>query len=540
MDNNAYYYNNNGVGRSDTSSSSQTSRTQNSYNSDFTNDLNLALPVLDDMNHPPQHHAQYNAQPSPYGNNPNQYPPYQQQYGQPNQPSSSFFGARQPPPHNQYHSEPVPQSPYGSEYQPEQFDRFGDKGGPIPEADVITKAAAALASLKQFTHFDTEPVPKGMDPPLLRSPLFSADAIVFLNPYLVDAIGATLPEDAWEYISMPIQGTSSSVDVPNTPEYHIIKEGIRGYAILEVLTTERTYFKDLNVIHNTIRNLIIERNLLSRISITKIFAGMEELYQLHNTFLARLEEILSPDQWIAEESSLATIFLEFKEEMAKHYIVYINNYSAATKQLSQRRRITRECTKSEEIKHGLKDLLVRPMQRMTKYPLLIREIDKRTSTDHPDSANLKSALDSMNQLATTVNEKMSEMVKLISLFQAFDATLNCPPTLLNSNRRCIVNIDAFDRANKPIRLYLCSDLLMVVTHQTKVFAKAQQKYKFLRWLDLLEMKVEELTNDIVKITLNEDARMGSLTTPNSPRVTNSVLTVWIQDPVVAIYASILP
>ncbi|KAJ3199610.1 hypothetical protein HDU67_002675 [Dinochytrium kinnereticum] len=124
----------------------------------------------------------------------------------------------------------------------------------------------------------------------------------------------------------------------------------------------------------------------------------------------------------------------------------------------------------------------------------------------------------MSNLATTVNNKMAEMVKLISMFQAFDVTLNCPPTLLNSNRRCLISIDAFDRSNKPIHVFLCTDLVMVVTLQTKVFGKSQHKYKFLRWLDLLEMSVEELPNDIVRITLNEEPRMGSLTTPGSARV----------------------
>ncbi|KAJ3099829.1 hypothetical protein HDU96_010550 [Phlyctochytrium bullatum] len=404
------------------------------------------------------------------------------------------------------------------------------------ELDVIQKAAQALAKLG--THhgaFDTEPMPKAMDPPLLRSPLFSADPILFLNPHLTDAIGGVLPEDAWEYISIPIQSSSQSVDVPNTPEYHIIKEGHRGYAIYEVLTTERTYVKDLAIIHITVRKMLQERNIISNISMNKIFSGMEELYLLHGRFLQRLEEILSPEHWSSEDSSLATIFLDYRfnkvlwemqrEEMARYYIIYINNYSAATKQISHEetnnpefKKFLVDCQKSNEIKHGLKDLLVRPMQRMTKYPLLIREIHKHTSKEHPDGPNLKNALEAMSNLAATVNNKMAEMVKLISLFTAFDATLNCPPTLLSANRRCLISIDALDKANKPIHLFLCSDLLMVVTLQTKVFKQSQHKYKFLRWLDLLECAVEELQNDVVKITLSEEPRQGSLTTPGSARV----------------------
>ncbi|KAJ3112388.1 Protein T2 [Phlyctochytrium bullatum] len=396
----------------------------------------------------------------------------------------------------------------------------------LEEWETILRGAAAIDRIKAARKLPSEPVPKHMDHPLLRSPLFAADAIVYLQPVLVDAIGANLPEDAWEYLSVPIQGTSNSIDVKNTPEYHIIREGHRGYNILEVLTTERSYVKDLTLIHIKLRGLLQEKNIVQQISLNKIFAGMEELYTLHTKFLARLEEILSPEQWISEESTLATIFLQFKEDMSQIYILYINSYSAAKKQLSDEensnpdfKKFLAELQKTEEFRHSLKDLLVRPMQRMTKYPLLIREIDKRTPPEHPDAANLKSALEAMSDLASTVNNKMAEMVKVMALFEAFDATLNCPPTLLTSLRRCLISIDAQDRAGKQLHLFLCSDLLMVVSLQQKVFRRGDQKYRFVRWLDLLEMTVDDnVAPDVFRITLVEEPRNGSLTTPGSARI----------------------
>ncbi|KAJ3165820.1 Protein T2 [Irineochytrium annulatum] len=408
----------------------------------------------------------------------------------------------------------------------------------------ILAAAAAMASVgTRPVVMEEEMLPRGLDPPLLRSPLYSADAMVLLAPHLIDAISGSLPSDAWEYMSIPIPAVAAapSVDssVPNTPEYHLIKDGIRGYAVLEILTTERNYYKELGVIKNICKKRLEEREILSRISINKIFAGMEDLYDLHTSFLAMMEELLSADSWAPSETSIGTLFLEYKEQMAKYYIVYINNYSSATKTMSEEETNNpefkkflivsltsvniwdediddspQECTKSEEVKHGLKDLLVRPMQRMTKYPLLIRELDKKTADNHPDSANIKNALEAMSSLATTVNDKMAEMVMLISLFKAHDVTLNCPPTLLTSRRRCIISIDAMDRSNRHLHLFLCSDLIMVVTVQRKVFGAQQHQYKFLRWLDLLEVTLEDLGNDWARITLSdENRRATSLTTP---------------------------
>ncbi|KAI8853513.1 Dbl homology domain-containing protein [Chytridium lagenaria] len=377
-----------------------------------------------------------------------------------------------------------------------------------------------------FSSLDADLIPSDLDPPLLRSPLYSADAMVLLAPHLIDAISGSLPADAWDYMSIPIPTVSSTpqadASAPSQPEYHLTKDGIRGYAVLEILQTERNYYKDLGVIKNICRQRLIEREILNKISINKIFAGMDELFALHTNFLADMEETMSVESWNPLESSIGTLFLEHKDEMSKHYISYINNYSAATKTMEEEeagnaefRKFLVECTKTEEVKHGLKDLLLRPMQRMTKYPLLIKELDKKTPADHPDSQSLKTAMATMSSLATTVNDKMAEMIMLLSLFKAFDDTQHCPPTLLTSKRRCILSVDALDRSNKNIHLFLCSDLLMVVTVQKQVFGKSKQMYSFLRWLDLQEVTLEELPNDWIKITITEDLRRpNSLTTPN--------------------------
>ncbi|KAJ3106639.1 Protein T2 [Phlyctochytrium bullatum] len=351
--------------------------------------------------------------------------------------------------------------------------------------------------------------------------------------------------DAVQLLIEDVDGTSSSIDANNTPDNHIIHDDYRGHAILEVLTTERKYVDDLK----RLRGLLEEIKIMKQFSMSKIFAVIEELYILHTRFLARLEEMQSPKRWDSSGSMLATIFLQFvslcflllsilprpvvvhnkapqKEDMCQTYIQYVKIYWDAKKQLDDEentnpdfKKFLAELQKTEGFGHSLKDLLVRPMQRYIKYPLLIREIYKRTPPEHPDAANLKSALEAMSDLASTVNNKMAEMVKVMALFEAFDATLNCPPTLLTSMRRCLISIDAQDRAGKQVHLFLCSDLLMVVSLQQKVFRRGDQKYRFVRWLDLLEMTVDDnVAPDVFRITLVEEPRNGSLTTPGSARI----------------------
>jgi hypothetical protein len=144
--------------------------------------------------------------------------------------------------------------------------------------------------------------------------------------------------------------------------------------------------------------------------------------------------------------------------------------------------------------------------------LPIPELDlaKRTPEHHPDYSNILSACEAMSDLAATVNDKFATLQMQTKLFEAFEATLNCPPTLVTAKRRCIMDMDAIDRSGKHLHLYLCSDLIMVTSHireKTGLLAfgakeKDQpQQYKFLRWIDLLDVNVEETGSKCLLIVL---------------------------------------
>ena len=48
--------------------------------------------------------------------------------------------------------------------------------------------------------------------------------------------------------------------------------------------------------------------------------------------------------------------------------------------------------------------LIKPVQRICKYPLLIREIQKFTDASHPDHAALEEAFRKIETVVTIVNE----------------------------------------------------------------------------------------------------------------------------------------
>ncbi|KAH3760100.1 RhoGEF domain [Pelomyxa schiedti] len=67
----------------------------------------------------------------------------------------------------------------------------------------------------------------------------------------------------------------------------------------------------------------------------------------------------------------------------------------------------------------LSNYLIKPTQRITKYPLLLQDLYKHTDPTHVDYGNLESAIAQMRKMLTTINEatKTSHTIQLLSQLQ---------------------------------------------------------------------------------------------------------------------------
>ena len=148
-------------------------------------------------------------------------------------------------------------------------------------------------------------------------------------------------------------------------------------------------------------------------------------------------------------------------------------------------------------KQTLKDFLIKPIQRTTKYHNILKDLIKYTPETHVDYDNLNKAWEAMKTLANKVNTKKQEEEERTGLFEAYETTKNCPPNLVSSRRRMIQDIDVLDlKSNKKVHLFLCSDLLMVTSNivASKRFIKSDNEkflHKYIRTLELVDMIVED-------------------------------------------------
>ena len=107
--------------------------------------------------------------------------------------------------------------------------------------------------------------------------------------------------------------------------------------------------------------------------------------------------------------------------MADDYFQYCNYRSQANKSLEVKissNEQFRSCVHTFQDKTGglsLNGFLMKPIQRVTRYPLLIEKILKHTLINHADYQTLKQALDCARQLNERINRQISEQESSLRL-----------------------------------------------------------------------------------------------------------------------------
>jgi hypothetical protein len=216
----------------------------------------------------------------------------------------------------------------------------------------------------------------------------------------------------------------------------------------EILATERSYVKGLQQVSGRERPIYADSEkkqlkrdfvyplskLLSEVSMANVFPAVNEIWKLHEHFLAKLEDTMRVD---GGSRHIAGIFSELASGCQQVYSPFLNQFQQASLVLKRlMENDPKVCLAVEAIASpkpggptGLKylnELMITPMQRLVstsllvvlffphthsvkpRYELLFKELVKCASDLHPDSASLRKALADIQSMCKVVNEKKRE------------------------------------------------------------------------------------------------------------------------------------
>uniref|UniRef100_A0A8C7DQX1 Phosphatidylinositol-3,4,5-trisphosphate dependent Rac exchange factor 2 n=1 Tax=Oncorhynchus kisutch TaxID=8019 RepID=A0A8C7DQX1_ONCKI len=181
---------------------------------------------------------------------------------------------------------------------------------------------------------------------------------------------------------------------------------LRVCVLNELLKTERDYV-------GTLEFLSVNVSVLSP-GVTVY----SEILSVHRNFLSMVEELLQPDPHAHHE--VGRCFLHFRSGF-QIYDEYCGNHEKAQRLLLELNKIrtVRTCLLNCMLLGGRKNTevplegyLVAPIQRICKYPLLLRELLKRTPKKHNDYSLVLESLQVMKAVCSSINEAKRQMEKL--------------------------------------------------------------------------------------------------------------------------------
>ncbi|XP_058553433.1 dynamin-binding protein isoform X1 [Neofelis nebulosa] len=190
------------------------------------------------------------------------------------------------------------------------------------------------------------------------------------------------------------------------PEQRMLEK--RAKVIEELLQTERDYIRDLEMCIEHIM-VPLQQAQIPNIDFEGLFGNMQMVIKVSKQLLADLEI----------SDAVGPVFLDHRDELEGTYKVYCQNHDEAISLLEI-------YEKDEKIQKHLQDsladlkslytewgctnyinlgsFLIKPVQRVMRYPLLLMELLNSTPESHPDKMPLTNAVLAVKEINVNINE----------------------------------------------------------------------------------------------------------------------------------------
>uniref|UniRef100_A0A9J8AX02 Dynamin-binding protein n=1 Tax=Cyprinus carpio carpio TaxID=630221 RepID=A0A9J8AX02_CYPCA len=209
-------------------------------------------------------------------------------------------------------------------------------------------------------------------------------------------------------VSQPksLESSPASAATTEDPEQRMLEK--RSKVIEELLQTEHDYIKDLQM---CVKEIIqpLQKIQVQNIDFDGLFGNISSVIDLSRRLYKTLQDT----------DSIGQVFLDYKGELEEVYKIYCQNHDDAISLLEtyekdeniqkhvlecleKLRGIYREWGKTNYINLG--SFLIKPVQRVMRYPLLLMELLNTTPESHHDRKQLAEAVMSIKEINVNINE----------------------------------------------------------------------------------------------------------------------------------------
>ncbi|KAI9451971.1 hypothetical protein BJY52DRAFT_1295264 [Lactarius psammicola] len=334
---------------------------------------------------------------------------------------------------------------------------------PTSPVSVISSASRESHPDRERDRVDRIRESSGVSPEARVVPTISAPILSTSSSATSGTLGTPVREDSPAFGSSwaSLVDKSALEGLPN-------RERRRQEAIFELIATEGAYVRDLQLIVEIFYSSMLR--LLEPKAVVVIFANVEDILLTNTTFLSSLEE---RHAYCVNQANAIRVLQSLRDRNA--------DLAAHLQRL-------REDPAVRNL--DLSSYLLVPMQRITRYPLLIKQIIQYTEPDE-DRTLTEHALRTAERILGNINEAIREQegrdrLKLLSQHLWLGQgrlDLTAPTRHLGDRKLLREGLLNKAKSGRKLRVFLCNDILLLTDEPGKILYRMP--------IPLTEIRVDE-------------------------------------------------
>ncbi|KAM9341804.1 kalirin [Pholidichthys leucotaenia] len=281
---------------------------------------------------------------------------------------------------------------------------------------------------------------------------------------------------------------------PQNPELEQRAKALRGrmFVVNELIQTEKDYVKDLGTVVEGFMKKIEEKGVPDDMKGKDkiVFGNIHQIYDWHcDFFVGELEKCLDDHERLPE--------LFIKHERRLHmYVVYCQNKPKSEFIVAEYDPYFTGIQQDIQSRLTISDYLIKPIQRITKYQLLLKDFLKYSSKAGMDCEQIEKAVNLMSQVPKLCNDMMN-----LGRLQGYEGKLTSQGKLLQQETFFVTEQDAGVLSrSKERRVFLFEQIVIFSELLRK--GSSTPGYQFKKSIKVSYLALEESTdNDPCKFVL---------------------------------------
>uniref|UniRef100_A0A8C2JZS2 non-specific serine/threonine protein kinase n=1 Tax=Cyprinus carpio TaxID=7962 RepID=A0A8C2JZS2_CYPCA len=290
----------------------------------------------------------------------------------------------------------------------------------------------------------------------------------------------------------------------------------KTFVVNELIQTEKDYVKDLGIVVEGFMKIIEEKGVPDDMKGKEkiVFGNIHQIYDWHKDFfVGELEKCLE------DHEKLPGLFS--KHERRLHmYVVYCQNKPKSEFIVAEYDSYFEGIQQDVNTRLGISDFLIKPIQRITKYQLLLKDFLKFSAKAGLDCQDIEKAVDLMSQVPKLCNDMMN-----LGRLQGFEGKLTSQGKLLQQETFFVTEQDSGVLSrSKERRVFLFEQIVIFSELLRK--GSSTPGYQFKKSIKVSFLGLEEhVENDPCKFVLS---CRGSAERFTLQAAKTDIKQVWVQ------------